>query len=231
MSLMPKYLSQRVIFLYSAVVFLLPVSNANAQAISYDKDIKSAVVAKLKEYKEQARASIYAQEVMRRFEKANPPSSDLKRHVGIAIALDDALCEAADKPCEPLIYPALLKPEGKQIAITALRRRSDRRPPQEADPNSYVEQFLSGSLQLGATPEFKMLINGNVPASALGDVNMQRQEWIVQDSASISALRQQGPWLFAVSTDVSLQHRRILIYAFPSSLSLEASDKIFSPVK
>jgi hypothetical protein len=202
-----------------------------AQGVSYDKDLKSAVAEKLKDYKAQSRAFVYAQQVLARFEKAGAPGLDkLKRHVGIAIALDDTLCEEADKPCEPLMYPALLKQEDSQVVLAALRKRSDRRPPSEADPNGYVEQFLSGSLNLGATPEFGMLL-GKVPALAFGDVTVLPKEWIVEDRVSVSALRQSGPWLLAISSDRALQHKRILIYAFPSTMSMDERDKIFSPSK
>lgn len=207
-------------------------SQGYAQSVSYDKDLKTAVIEKLKDYKAQSRAAVYLQQILAKFDKASAPTDGpLKRHTGIAIALDDALCESADQPCELLIYPAALAQEDAQVALTALRRSSDRKPPGEADPNSYVEQFLSGSLKLGATPEFKMLAMGDLPASSFGEVKVLPQEWIVQDRVSVSALRQSGPWLLAISSDRSLKHARILIYAFPSTMSMDERDKIFMPAK
>jgi hypothetical protein len=218
-------------FVFASMVFGL-TSQGYAQGVSYDKDLKTAVIEKLKDYKAQSRAAVYLQQILAKFDKASAPSdSPLKRHIGIAISLDDTLCESADQPCEPLIYPAALAQEDTQVALTALRRRSDRKPPGEADPNSYVEQFLSGSLKLGATPEFKMLARSDLPASSFGEVKVLPQEWIVQDRVSVSALRQSGPWLLAVSSDRSLKHTRILIYAFPSTMSMDERDKIFIPAK
>jgi hypothetical protein len=220
-----------LIFL-SCLALLTPV---HGQDTSYAKDLRPALAAKLKDYKPDSRFGGYALEALAKFEKGVAPTSGaLKRHVGIAISLDDAHCAANDLPCEPLIYPALLVQEDSRIALTALRQRGNRRPPGEADPDSYVELFLSGSLKLGGTPEFKMLALGQVPRSLFGDVKLQPDEWIVRDTASVSALRQSGSWFLAVSADRSSRQDRMLIYAFPSTLGKDGKDddeKLFAPFK
>jgi hypothetical protein len=221
-------------FIFHAVIsgmLLAWASYGFAQGTSTGAELKEAAENKLKAYKADSRSYLYAQQVMARFDKAGAPSEEkLKRHVGIAIALDDLLCEERDKPCEPLVYPAVLRQEDAGLAIVAIRNRSNPRVGGEEGPDSYVEQFLSGSMRLGATPEFRVLM-GDLPAPAYGEVTVQAKEWDILDRVSVSALRQSGSWLIAISSDKARKHKRVLIYAFPTSARLDESDKIVVPPK
>ena len=205
-----------------------------AQETSYAKDLQPALAAKLKDYKPDSRFGGYALNALAKFETGAAPAAavgEIKRHVGIAFSFDDAHCTAADKPCEPLIYPALLVHKDGRIALTVLRQRGDRWPIGETDPNSYVELFLSGSLKLGGTREFQMLFRGDVPESLFGEVKLKTDEWMLRDQSSASALRQSGTWLLAVSVDRSASQGRSLIYAFPSSFGKDEDKNFFAPTR
>ena len=208
-------------------------NSAHAQQETYDQDMRAALLKLLGQHSEKDAGVVYARRILQRFDKGQAPTERIKRTVGLAINFETGCTSlTAVRPCPaPEISPAMIVQEGDRIAVLAVRSKAATTP--ELKKESYVQQFIAGSLAgVGKTREFQYMLRQKVPADFLGKVvNQSTQELAVEDELSLSFIRHQGPWLFAVSKGLVSRDSRTMVYAFPNSVSLAEEDKIFSLLK
>ena len=224
----PPYL--KIAFIFACLVS----THVMAQTLpdSFVQGVRVPLAKLVGRYDAKEPAMVYVRKILERFEKGQVPEQPIKRTVGLAISLEeDCLPAANTKACaEPIIFPAMILQEDDRIAVTALRPKSDNQPVAR-DKEGYVEQFIAGDLGVGKTREFQFMLRQTVPDAMFGPIKSNLSELVVVDRRSISFIRQQGPWLLAVSRSRIDGEPRTLIYAFPDSISLSEEDKIFGLLK
>lgn len=196
----------RKLYLLLSLAFLTQFIVAQANYSS----IQEIVSKRIKECsgKENGR---YAKTVFTNFEKsAKANDNNIKlRHIGIAIVLQNGSA--------PEIYPAKYSAADGKVSITAIRGTSESA---KNDMNEYVNTYLNNMENLASSKVAKSIIMSR--DKGIGTLTENDTEYIVNESSSLSFVRGDNDWMYAISIDKRYKDMSappVILYAYKLTMS------------